>query len=88
MSKSKFFTDCNNENTFSLDHVVAIRIKDRYTTGTYNNPKFEILARTIVVTLLVGGENEKFSISFPVDGEDKRDAEFRRLIKALSKVNS
>ena len=88
MSKTKFFTDCNNENTFSLDHVVAIRKKDRYTTGTYHDPKFEILARTIVVTLLVGGENQKFSILFPVDEEDKRDAEFRRLIKALSKVNS
>ena len=88
MSKTKFFTDCNDQNTFSLDHVVAIRKKDTYTTGTYTNPKFEILARTIVVTLIVAGDKEKFSISFPINDEDKRDAEFRRLIKALSKVNS
>jgi len=85
---SKFFTDCNDQNTFSLDNVVGVRKKDSYTTGTYVVPKFEILARGIVVTLLVGGENQKYSILFDADKEKERDAEFKRLTKALSKVTS
>ncbi len=81
---SKFFTDCNDQNTFSLDYVVGIYKKDSYTI----DPEFEILARKIVVTLLVGGENQKYSILFDADKEKERDAEFRKLTKALSKVTS
>ena len=85
MGKSKFFTDCTNHHTFSLDHVVAISKHDRY---TYRSP-FELLGYQIKITLLICDKAElDLTITFLPDKEDERDAEFKRLCKALYKNNS
>jgi len=85
MGKSKFFTDCTNHHTFSLDHVVAI---SKHTRASGRLP-FDILGYQIKITLLIcDKEKQDLRITFLPDKEDERDAEFKRLCKALYKNNS
>ena len=82
MGKSKFFTDCTNHHTFSLDHVVAISKRDRY---THTSP-FELLGYKIIITLLIcDKEKQDLLITFLPDNKDGRDAEFIRLCEVISK---
>jgi hypothetical protein len=81
MGKSKFFTDCNNHHTFSLDHVVAIT---KHTRVAAKSP-FDILGYQIEITLLICEEVHDLSICFLPDNKDGRDAEFIRLCEAISK---
>ena len=91
MAKRKFFTiksqrinDRNQHHTFSLGHVVAIKRYDRYSFPDHD----ELRAHMIEITLLVGGQREVLVVWFNLDGEKERDAEYRRLNKALTKNNS
>ena len=85
MGKSKFFTDCTNHHTFSLDHVVAISKRSKY---TFSSP-FELLGYQIKITLLIcDKEKQDLTITFLPDNKDERDAEFKRLCRALSKTTS
>jgi hypothetical protein len=85
MSKSKFFTDCNNRVTFSLDTVVSIKKKNIY-DGIEGIG--ELMMREIVITTLVGKKREKHFILFGPHHIKERDAEFKRLSEALSEINS
>ena len=84
MGKSKFFTDCTNHHTFSLDHVVSIT---KHTRVAVRSP-FDILGYQIEITLLICEEVQDLTITFLPDNKDERDAEFKRLCRALSKTTS
>ena len=84
MGKSKFFAECTNHHTFSLDHVVAIKRYDRYSV----HDRTKKIGNIIEIALLVGGKKEDLVVWFGLDEEKERDVEYRRLSKALTKNNS
>ena len=88
---TKFFTDCTGQHTFSLDHVVSVSNYHRILSVAANptrpprkDYRDDIAGYEITIILSVDGREHKLSIFFDRDSEEKRDAEFRRLSKALS----
>ena len=87
---TKFFTDCTEQHTFSLDNIVSVSKYHRVSVplNPYQPPRKDyrddIARYEITIILSVDGREHTLSIFFDHDSEEKRDAEFRRLSKALS----
>lgn len=77
---SKFFVDCNNQTSFSLEYVVKF---NKSVTFTAIQPKFRILPN-IEVTLITGGIEVEARILFEEGKEELRNAEFIRLSNELN----
>jgi len=77
---SKFFVDCNNQTSFSLEHVVQF---NKSLTFTSIQPKFRILPN-IEVTLITDGIKVEARILFEEGQEELRNAEFIRLRNELN----